>query len=223
VVAVVSHDLKNPLATIEMAVSFLLEETVPNDAAHALEREHLQAIHRAAQRMYQLIHDLLDAAAIDAGQLRLTRSPQAVDVLMADALELLRPLAAAKHIALVADLSPVLPPVSADRDRVLQVFSNLGGNAVKFTPNDGRVEIHVTLRDAMVAFELRDTGPGIAPDEIPHVFDRFWQGKRTARAGVGLGLAIAKGIVEAHGGGISVTSEPGCGSRFTFTLPVATG
>jgi signal transduction histidine kinase len=221
-VAIVSHDLKNPLATIEMAVSFLLEELVPSDPAHEREREQLQAIHRSATRMYGLIHDLLDVAAIEAGQLAVTRSSWMVDVLLRDALELLRPLAASRRITLVADSSPSLPPVVADRDRVLQVFSNLGGNALKFTPADGRVEIRVVPRDSMMAFEVRDTGPGIATDELPHVFDRFWQSAKGARGGVGLGLAIAKGIVEAHGGSINVTSEPGHGSCFAFTLPVAT-
>jgi signal transduction histidine kinase len=222
VVAVVSHDLKNPLATIQLAVDFLLEDLVPDDAAHQLERGQLHAIHRSAERMYGLIHALLDVAAIEAGQLVVARSPLAVDVLVTDALELLRPLAAAKGIALVADVSPGLPAVAADRERVLQVFSNLGGNAVKFTPENGRVEIRVTRRDAAVEFAVRDTGPGIASEDLPHVFDRFWQAKKTARAGVGLGLAIAKGIIEAHGGDIRVANEPGRGSCFTFTLPVAT-
>ena len=221
-VAVVSHDLKNPLATIQMAVSFLLEDLVPDDAAHQLEREQLHAIHRSAERMYRLIHDLLDVAAIEAGQLAVKRSPLAVDVLVTDALELLRPLATAKRITLAADVSSGLPAVAADRERVLQVFSNLGGNALKFTPEDGRVEIGVTVRDAVVEFGVRDTGPGIASEDLPHIFDRFWQVKKTARAGVGLGLAIAKGIIEAHGGGIRVESAPGRGSCFTFTLPVAT-
>jgi signal transduction histidine kinase len=221
-VAVVSHDLKNPLATIQMAVSFLLEDLVPDDAAHRLQREQLHAIHRSAERMYRLIHDLLDVAAIEAKQLAVARSPLAVDVLVADALELLRPLAAAKRIALVAEVSSGLPPVAADRERVLQVFSNLGGNALKFTPEDGRVDIRVTVRDAVLEFAVRDSGPGIASEDLAHIFDRFWQLKKTARAGVGLGLAIAKGIIEAHGGGIRVESTPGRGSCFTFTLPVAT-
>jgi signal transduction histidine kinase len=219
--AVVSHDLRNPLATVQMAVTFMLEEMVPNDAAHEPERKQLQAIHRSADRMYRLIQDLLNVAAIEAGQLAVTRSPLAVDLLLTDALELLRPLAAAKRIALVTQLSPALPNVVADRERVLQVFSNLGGNAIKFTREEGRIEIHATVRDATVEFAVRDSGPGIAPEDLPHIFDRFWQARKTARAGVGLGLAIAKGIVESHGGGIRVESEPGRGSSFTFTLPVA--
>jgi signal transduction histidine kinase len=222
VVAVVSHDLKNPLATIQMAVSFLLEDLVPDDAAHQLEREQLHAIHRSAERMYRLIHDLLDVAAIEAGQLTVAPSPQAVDVLLADALELLRPLAVAKRIELVAEVPAGLPPVAADRERVLQVFSNVAGNAVKFTPENGRVEIGVTPRGAVVDFAVRDNGPGIAAEDLPHVFDRFWQAKKTARGGAGLGLAIAKGIVEAHGGELHVETEPGRGTCFTFTLPAAT-
>jgi signal transduction histidine kinase len=220
-VAVVSHDLKNPLATIQMAVDFLLEDLIPDDDAHQVARQQLHAVHRSAERMYQLVHDLLDVAAIEAGQLPVSRSTLAADALVEDAVELLRPLAAAKHIALVADVSPTLPAVVADRERVLQVFSNLGGNAVKFTPEGGRVEIRGTSRDAALEFEVTDTGPGIASEDLPHVFDRFWQARKQSRAGVGLGLAIAKGIVEAHGGEIHVDNAPGRGSRFAFTLPIA--
>lgn len=220
--ALVSHDLRNPLATVQMAVSFMLDEIVPDDLAHENERAQLAAIHRSADRMYRLVQDLLNVAAIEAGQLAVTRSPLSVDDLMSDALELLRPLAAAKRIVLVTDVSPTLPPVAADRERVLQVFSNLGGNAIKFTPEDGRIELAATQSGESVEFAVRDTGPGIPPEDLPHVFDRFWQAKKTARGGVGLGLAIAKGIVETHGGRIRIESEPGRGSRFAFTLPVAT-
>jgi signal transduction histidine kinase len=195
---------------------------VPDDAAHEKERSQLQAIHRSAERMYRLVHDLLDVTEIEAGKLPVARSPTGVDVLVTDAIELLRPLANAKRIALETELPPALPPVAADRERVLQVFSNLGGNAIKFTSQGGRVEIRASLRDAMVEFTVRDSGPGIASEELPHVFDRFWQAKKTARSGAGLGLAIAKGIVEAHGGDIRAESELGRGSSFLFTLPVAT-
>ena len=220
--AVVSHDLRNPLATVQMAVSFMLDEIVPNDVAHEPERTQLNAIHRSADRMFRLIQDLLNVTAIDAGRLAVTRSPLAVDDLMSDALELLRPLAAAKRIALVANVPPTLPRVVADRERVLQVFSNLGGNAIKFTPEDGRIELGATARGTSVELSVRDTGPGISHEDLPHIFDRFWQAKKTARGGVGLGLAIAKGIVEAHGGRIRIESELGHGACFAFTLPVAT-
>ena len=101
------------------------------------------------------------------------------------------------------------------------MFSNLGGNAIKFTPENGRIEICATAREATVEFTVRDTGPGIAPEDLPHIFDRFWQAKKAARSGVGLGLAIAKGIVESHGGGIRVESQLGHGTCFAFTLPAA--
>jgi signal transduction histidine kinase len=217
--AIVSHDLKNPLATIQMAVQFLLEDIVPNDSVHEPGRVQLQVIYRSAKRMYRLVHDLLDAAAMEAGQLPIDPTSLAVDVLIGDALELLRPLAAAKRISLTVETEPALPKVRADRERILQVFSNLGGNALKFTPDDGLVEIRAALRAGKVEFTVRDTGTGISPNDLPHIFERFWQAKKTQN-GVGLGLAITRGIVQAHGGEIRVESAVGCGTTFRFTLPV---
>jgi signal transduction histidine kinase len=219
-VAVVSHDLKNPLATIQMAVSFLKDEIVPDDDAHTLERKQLDVIHRSAARMHRLIHDLLDTAAIEAGHFQLTRSPTTVYELLIDAIELLRPLAAAKRVELSADVPPGLSSVLVDRERVLQVFSNIGGNAIKFTPQGGRVELRVSERGTTVEFTIRDNGPGIAPEDLPHLFDRYWQSKKATRVGTGLGLPIAKRIVEAHTGQIHATSELGRGSCFAFTLPL---
>ena len=218
--AIVSHDLKNPLATIQMAVQFLLEELAPNDRAFEPERAQLNVIHRSAQRMYRLVHDLLDAAAVEAGQFRVALAPIAVEALIDDALELLRPLAAAKGIRLIADVEHELPKVVADRERMLQVFSNLGGNALKFTPNGGRLEIRAAVRDGTVEFAVSDSGTGITPHDIPHIFDRYWQSSKTARNGVGLGLAITRGIVQAHGGTIRVESTVGYGTTFRFTLPI---
>ncbi len=114
---------------------------------------------------------------------------------------------------------PTSGMVNVDRDRILQVLSNLLGNALKFTPPGGRVQVEAHAGDAAVIVRVTDTGPGIAADELPHVFDRFWQGAKARRAGAGLGLAIAKGIVEAHGGTIFARSVPGRGATFTFTLP----
>jgi signal transduction histidine kinase len=219
-VAVVSHDLKNPLATIQMAVSFLKDEIVPNDDAHTLERKQLDVIHRSAARMHRLIHDLLDTAAIEAGHLQLSRSPTSVYELLIDAIELLRPLAAANRVELCTDVPPGLPSVLVDGERVLQVFSNIGENAIKFTPAGGRVELRVAAHEGAVEFTICDDGPGIAPEDLPHLFDRYWQAKRAARVGTGLGLPIAKRIVEAHAGQIHATSELGLGSCFAFTLPL---
>jgi signal transduction histidine kinase len=220
-VAVVSHDLKNPLATIQMAVSFLKEEIVPDDEAHGLERKQLDVIQRSANRMYGLIHDLLDTAAIEAGHVQLTRSVTTAYELVIDAIELLRPLAGAKRIELLANVPPGLPPVMADADRVLQVFSNIAGNAIKFTPPGGRVEFGVTDVGLALAFSIVDDGPGIAPSDLQHLFERYWQAQKTKSIGSGLGLPIAKRLIEAHGGEIHVASEVGQGTQFTFTLPIA--
>jgi signal transduction histidine kinase len=219
-VAVVSHDLKNPLSTIQMAVSFLLEDIVPDDEAHAMERRQLNAVKREAGRMYRLIHDLLDANAIEAGKLHVRRSPQEITPLVDEVVETLRPLAAAKQIELALETAAGLPVLHADRDRLFQVFSNLGGNAIKFTPEGGRVLIRARHEHDAVAFDVVDTGPGIPLADLPRVFDRYWQAKQTASLGSGLGLTIAKGIVEAHGGRISVTSVPGEGTVFSFAIPL---
>lgn len=219
-VAVVSHDLKNPLSTIQMAASFLLEDVVPDDEAHALERRQLMSIHREAARAYRLIRDLLDVNAIEVGKLHLVRSTQEIAPLVGEVVETLKPLAQAKQIELVLEAPAELPVVHADRDRLFQVFSNLGGNAIKFTPERGRVMIRVREGDDAIAFEVADTGPGIPPADLPRVFDRYWQAKQTASLGSGLGLMIAKGIVEAHGGRIAVTSVPGEGTVFSFTIPL---
>jgi signal transduction histidine kinase len=220
VLAVVAHDLKNPVHTIQLAACFLLDEVVSDDPEREQERTTLGVIARSARQMDRLIRDLLDVSAIEAGQLALEAASLAVDLIVDDALELLRPIAASRCIALVADLPRELPRVTADRDRVLQVLSNLGGNAVKFSPEGGRVEIAARAADTVVEFAVRDNGPGIAYGDLPHIFDRFWQQKPTARLGTGLGLAIAKGIIDAHGGELRAESEPGKGSCFKFTLPV---
>jgi signal transduction histidine kinase len=219
--SIVSHDLKNPLSTISMATSFLLEDVIPDDGTRVVERMQLAAVQRSLDRMFRLVQDLLDVNAIDAGQLSLGRRRiQPVGPIMDDVAELLRPLAAAKSIDLVVDQPAERTMIDADRDRIVQVFSNLGGNAVKFTPENGRVTIGVRLA-AAIEFRVTDTGPGIAPADLPRVFDRFWQAKSTAHLGTGLGLAIAKGIVEAHGGQICVSSKVGKGTEFMFSVPAA--
>ena len=221
VLAVVAHDLRNPVSTIGMAAEFLLEEIVSDVPERRMERKSLGIIARCADQMERLIRDLLDVSAIEAGKLSVELSPLGVDLIVNDALELLRPIASSRRIDLVANLPQALPRVAADRERILQVFSNLGGNALKFTAEGGRVEIAARAADASVELSVRDNGPGIPQVDLPHIFDRFWQQKKTARMGIGLGLAIVKAIIAAHGGDIRAESEPGRGSCFTFTLPVA--
>ena len=180
-----------------------------------------EKVERAAKRMTRLIEDLLDVTRVDSGRLSVEPEAHEGDQLLSDALELLRPLADEKSIRIERWAAEGLGMVLADRERVLQVFSNLGGNAIKFTPKSGRVTLTADLDGAMVRFAVADTGPGILEENQARIFDRFWQARKTDRQGAGLGLAIAKGIVEAHGGKIWVESEVGFGTTFFFTLPLA--
>jgi signal transduction histidine kinase/DNA-binding NarL/FixJ family response regulator len=215
VLGVVAHDLRNPLMAISMYAHVLHEGGLTPPQA-----EWVDVVLRNTERMNRLIQDLLDVSALEAGRLRVQPVPCAAGPLTAEALQLLEPQARAAGVRLSRVTSPV-PPVRADRERVLQVLSNLLGNAVKFTPAGGAVELAVESRGAEVVFTVRDEGPGIAAEDVPRVFDRFWQGAGTRRGGAGLGLAIARGIVESHGGRIWVESVPGAGSTFSFTLPVS--
>ncbi len=218
-VAVVAHDLKGPLNTIQLAASFLAQEVIPDIDDRRREHEHLKIIQRSVDRMSRLIRDLLDVSAARSGRFSIKRSPQSVNALLDDALEMLRPLAEAKHVELRPEFAVGMPLVFADRERLLQVFANVGGNAIKFTPAGGRVTIRATFAHDAIEFGVIDTGPGIAPANLMLVFDRFWQAEDTADMGSGLGLAIAKAIVEGHDGRIAVTSVPDSGSNFSFTIP----
>ncbi|MHB1168291.1 MAG: GAF domain-containing sensor histidine kinase [Longimicrobiales bacterium] len=220
VMALVSHDLRNPLHTIRLAVDQLLTVATPEVDVPPSLRQHLEIISRSAIRMERLIRDLLDVAAIRAGRLAVELAPLPAAAVVDEALELLRPLALEKGITLFHDVPHALPPIRADQARLLQVFSNLGGNAIRFTSKGGRVEIIVRRGQAALEFTVRDNGPGIPTEDLPRVFDPFWQ-KTSGGSGIGLGLAIVRAIVDAHAGGIVVTSEPGVGTAFKFTIPTA--
>jgi signal transduction histidine kinase/DNA-binding response OmpR family regulator len=219
-VAIVSHDLRNPVHTINMAASFLLEIAPANDRRVQARRQ-LEVIQRSANRANRLIKDLLDIAKIQAGGLAV--DPVAVEVtsLVTEAVEAATPLAGASQLKVSCDVPEGVPKVASDRERILQVFGNLIGNAIKFTPKGGEIRILTSLDNGEVRFTVVDSGPGIPPEHLKHVFDRYWQAKSTAKLGTGLGLSIAKGIVEAHGGRIWVESPPGSGAQFNFTLPLA--
>jgi len=215
VLAVVSHDLRNPLNSIAISAEVMrhLAAGVP-----ALTKQ-IEGIDRSAARMGQLINDLLDVAVIDTGRLSLMRRSCSAAAIVRDALDSISPIAAAKSIELRSEAADGLD-VDCDRDRVLQVLSNLLGNACKHTAAGGAIRLDVAAVDDVAQFVVSDTGAGIAPEHLPHVFDRYWQARRADRQGIGLGLSIAKGIVEAHGGRIWATSAPGQGSSFFFTLPI---
>ena len=219
ILAVVSHDLRNPIHTIGMGAQLMLEMLPDGDGAAAV-RKQAGIIRRSAQRANRLIADLLDVRRIETGRLAIERQPVSVATLLDDVLEMFGAEATERQVGLEARAPSPAPTVLADRERMLQLFTNLVGNALKFTPAGGCVMACADLIDDEVHFSVSDTGPGIPADQLPHLFDRYWQARRNDRRGVGLGLAIAKGIAEAHGGALSVTSTVGRGTIFTFSLSV---
>ena len=216
--AMVSHDLRNPLQLMMMKTSLLEERLSKREAA--VGPEDLQTIKRAGRRMDRLIGDLLDFARIDEGQLQVDCKPHDADELLAQAVDALASLGASKSIRALREGSARGVTVICDRERVLQLFENLISNAVKFTPEGGTVTIGVDRRDDELVFCVSDDGPGISEADREHLFDRYWRAREKNREGLGLGLFIAKGIAEAHGGRIWVESTRGQGASFSFTLPL---
>jgi signal transduction histidine kinase len=217
VLKIVSHDLRNPLHTISMCASLLID--VPMQPTE--QGGHLQRIKRAGDRMNRLIQDLLDVAKLESGRVAIEARELQVAPLVREAHDMLAPLAAERSIGLDRLVGDSLPAVTADAGRVLQVFSNLVGNAVKFTPKGGRIVIRADAVPGGVRFSVSDTGPGIPEEQLSKLFGRFWQGNPADRRGIGLGLTIAKGIIDAHGGRIWVESRVGEGTTFHFTLGTA--
>jgi signal transduction histidine kinase len=218
VLGIVAHDLRNPLSTILMQASALKRQGPESERRS---QKPMEVIHRGATRMNRLIQDLLDVARMEAGQLTIERARLSAGGLIAEAVDMQRPLASSSSLELRVEVDPDVAEVWGDRNRLLQVFENLIGNAIKFTQAGGRITAGATSRDEEIVFWVADTGGGIASENLPRVFDRFWTATRTGRQGAGLGLPITKGIVEAHGGRIWVESTPGRGSTFFFTIPVA--
>lgn len=215
---IVAHDLRNPLAGILMAASRLRSAAAAGEAVEAATLEHIA---RAAERMDRLIEDLLEVSRMRAGRpIRCALERLDLEGVLREAVASHAERASEADIALVLDLVGPLRPVSADRHRLLQVLENLIGNALRFTPPRGRITLSAALEDDQVRVQVADTGPGIPASDLPHVFDRYWQTAREDRqGGAGLGLAIARGVIAAHGGRIGVESRPGEGARFWFTLP----
>ena len=214
VLTVVAHDLRSPLATIMVSASSLARDT----SDPAVVRNRVKTIDRAVVRMDSLIRDIVDAAGVERGELPMTIKPERVETLVQEAIELHAPLAQEAGVILDAELGLHELTMACDRQRILQVLGNLIGNALKFTPSGGRITVRVEEQADAVGFAVDDTGSGIAPEHVAHLFDRYWSGDSR---GIGLGLYIARSIVRGHGGDIGVRSKPGAGASFFFSVPRA--
>ena len=215
VLRIVSHDLRNPLGTIAMAADLLLE-TPTTEQQRA---RHLRIIKRQGEHMKRLVNDLLDAARLESGRMIVSPSATRIEELMEGVLEMMRPLAEERRLHLHTMMPGDLPPVWVDYERICQVFSNLIGNAIKFTPEGGHITLKGQRLGPKVRLSVADTGPGIPPEQLSRIFEQMWQARKDDGRGIGLGLTIAKAIVEAHGERIGVDSRVGEGTEFWFTVP----
>ncbi len=219
-VAWAGHDLRTPLASVQAIIEALADDMVEDADT---EQRYLRTARRDVQALAALIDDLFDLAQFDAGRLMLDRHPTAVADLVSNTIERYAELAARQEVALVGDAGPDLI-VDLDAQKIERVLSNLVGNALRHTPAGGQVRVQASPASGQVEIAVSDTGEGISAEDLPHVFDQFYRGEKSrsrTTGGAGLGLAIARRIVEAHGGRIRVESRAGEGARFVFSLPVA--
>ncbi len=215
---IVAHDLRSPLTSILLRAGWIVktcEDRIVQSSAISIQV--------TCDHMSKLIQSLLDAATIDDGRLSVLVEPCSAGQIVSDVLETFAPVAAESSVRLEPDVTPYDLKVWADRGRLTQVLSNLVANALRFTPEGGAVAVSACAAEGAVAFGVRDTGPGILPEHQPHVFERHWKLDRRHTGGVGLGLYIAKGVVEAHGGRIWIASTPGKGCSFQFEIPRPAG
>ncbi len=220
-VAVVSHDLRNPMTVISMLCG-MLQKAFSSDGPHTSRRisSAIDTMQQAASRMNNLLEDLLDTSKIEAGRYSIAPQPLEVSQIFEEAYSLLAPLAQDKAIDISFHAEPELT-IHADPERLFQVLSNLVGNAIKFTPMQGKVGVVAMSDGEQIVFSVRDSGEGIPADQLPFIFDRYWTLKEGNPNGTGLGLYITQGIIQAHGGKIEAHSEPGKGSEFRFSVPRA--
>ena len=217
-VADIAHELRTPLTVIQGNLQAIL------DGVYPLDLNEIETVHAETAMLSRLVTDLRELSLAEAGQLALNTTTRPLGPLVEGAAQRHAEMAAAKAIALDAEIAEGLPLVPLDPDRTTQVINNLLSNALRYTPLGGRVSVAVTGNPDGVRVTVRDSGPGIAAEDLPRVFDRFWRGEKSRareKGGSGLGLAIARQWVEAMGGRIGVESRPGEGSAFWFSLPVA--
>jgi len=216
----VSHEMRTPLTAIKGSMEGLMDGILPADD------ETFQQIHAEADRLNRLVDDLQELSRVEARAYQLDIRPVDISSIAQTVLKRLAPQAKLKRITLALDLAPHLPPVLADEDRAIQILTNLTGNALQYTPEGGSVTLSDKKENGVIQVSVHDTGVGIPPEHIPHIFDRFYRvdksRSRQAGGGSGIGLTIARALVEAQGGQIWAQSEgEGMGSTFSFTLPAA--
>jgi signal transduction histidine kinase len=213
-VAIVSHDLKTPLTSIVMNVHLLSRKLEKKEL-----KTHLDQITKAVGRMTNLINSVLDLEKIKQGRFEMDLAIEDPRNIVSDIVSLMDPIAKKKNIEIKSTGPIEVKPIRCDREKIYQALTNLIGNSLKFTPEGGAVSCSIEDDANAVRFSVKDSGPGISKEDVPLVFNRYWQASRTAKKGNGLGLYITKGIVEAHGGQIDVKSELGIGTEFSFTIP----
>lgn len=216
--AMVSHDLKNPINSLALRTSILTNKLEELPSRPQFLREQLESMRTAVTRMDKLVGDLTDLTRIESGRLRIEKHETTVELIVRPVLETLTPLMSEKELQFDVQIPGNLPSVVADAGRIGQVLSNLLGNALKFTPQNGAVSLDVRLIHQEVQFTVSDSGPGISSAALPHVFEQYWQVNRS-KTGMGLGLFIAKSLVEAHDGRIWIESPLRQGTAVRFTLP----
>lgn len=220
--AIVAHDLRHSVNAVVMLTGAVLSREATDPAASGapiMTRDEVESIRAAARQADGLIQDLQDLSRIAVGRLRVERQRFSASDLLTEAADMFEPVMEDAALRFLRRFDESLPQLQADRQRLLQVLSNLLGNAVRFTPHGGEVVLSAVVVDEGVRVGVCDSGPGIAPEDVPRLFERYWQAPRLLRAGSGLGLYICKGIIEAHGGDIGITSTFGSGSEFWFTVP----
>jgi PAS domain S-box-containing protein len=217
ILAIVSHDLGNPLAAASMMAG-RLRRTDPYDSEKV--REYASAIETSTNQMTTLIKDLLLFAKLQSGTFLVSRHAERAADMVAAAVSMVRAQAEERRQALTMDVPTALPDVACDKSRIVQALSNLLGNAVKYTPEGGAIIVRGRAREGELVMSVSDNGPGIPPEALPRIFDRYWQAEATNSVGAGLGLAIAKGIAEAHGGRLWAETELGVGSTFYLAVPM---
>lgn len=219
-IAWVGHDLRTPLTSVRVVLEALADGLVEDP--QTIQR-YLHTAQGDIRSLSQLIDDLFELAQIDAGGLKLDLQPNSLGDLLSDTIESFTEPARRQQVSLYGEVGPGVDPVLMDAPRIGRVLSNLVSNALRHTPPGGAISLRAWRKDQAVLIEVRDTGEGIPVDVLPHVFERFYRQEKSrsrATGGAGLGLAIAQGIVEAHGGTIQVESDPGKGARFLIQFPV---